>query len=179
MLKSVLHALSAGVFVIAAAYQCLGEEEASPPPTRAPAAAAAPVAAPVKAAPADEEFPPMPEPEEVAQRVKDWHQFSAYSTDVVTRAAEGELALREARDLIIYYCLAHYPLHLEHLQMIGKGRSIKYNTAAYLVRCINDYLEIHDLAPLLSPAVLASLGEDEHELATAGETTLPPAVVLH
>lgn len=156
MFRPLMTALSAVVLFTSAAYHGLGDEDLAAP---AQHTSAAPPPAPAPAPPTDQAAPAL-EPDEVAQRVSDWHHFTEFSSDIVARAADGDLSLREARDQIIYYCLAHYPTHLEHLQMMNKGRSLKYNASAYLVRCVNSYLEEHDLGHL-STDVLPSLADDE------------------
>lgn len=103
------------------------------------------------------------EPEEVRERIKNRHDFSTFADGIVSQLVHGSIGLQQARDRVMYFCLAHYPDYLNHVQIIEPGHSLKVKLARCLLRYARDQEELsHDED--LDPKVLTSLETELNEM---------------
>ncbi len=100
---------------------------------------------------------------EVLRRMQTRQAFADFSDAVIVELAAGRVTLRQARNQVMYYCLAHYPEYLNHVQTILQGRSVKLNLARCLVRFVREY-DNPDMEFELSDEVLTSLHMELHEM---------------
>src|SRR5947209_20507655 len=62
-----------------------------------------------------------PDPAEVDHDLKARQEFTVFIDHLLAEVIAGRMPAREARDQLYYYCLAHYPKHLQHLQFFEAG----------------------------------------------------------
>jgi hypothetical protein len=103
---------------------------------------------------------PVYDESEMQQRIQMRRDFATYTDGIVEQLAGGNLGLHQARDRVLYYCLAHYPDYLNHVQIIEHGKTLKHKLACCLFRFVKD----HNDLPVRSAASLETLGHLEAEL---------------
>jgi hypothetical protein len=100
---------------------------------------------------------------EVAQRIKNRGAFAAFTNKTIAQMVRGELSLQAARDQLLYYCMAHYPEYLHHIQIIERGHTLRQQVAICLVRFVRNFQDL-EIEGELAPGVLASLETELNQI---------------
>jgi len=73
---------------------------------------------------------------DVQRRIESRKEFATFADSVLDEITAGRLGLRAARDRVLYYCLAHYPEYLSHVQAVETGNDLNEKLARCLVRLV-------------------------------------------
>jgi hypothetical protein len=104
---------------------------------------------------------------EMKKRMNTRREFAAFNERLLAEMVEGRVGLEQAREHVMYYCLAHYPEYLHHIQIIEQGRTVRQKLASCLLRLVRNYYTPNagadNVQEGVAPEVLSSL-EAEMEL---------------